>query len=88
MPQDWSTKPVGLGDLDAPAQHAAAVTPNDAGAVTARALYIGVTGNVTVDTVGGEANVLFSNVPVGILPVMATRVYATGTTASSIVAIW
>ena len=79
-----------------PAIDAAAVTPHDsndlsvgdgAGRAGCRALYIGVTGNVKVDMVGGTA-VTFANVPVGIFPVSVTRVYSTGTTASSIHALY
>lgn len=76
--------------LDAPAQHAAAVTPSDSTDLTtsARSLYIGVSGDVTLDTVGGETTILFKAAPVGILPVRAQRVRATGTTATNIVALW
>lgn len=53
----------------------------------ARAMYVGTSGDITL--VNGEGNtVLFSNVPVGILDVGFTRVNATGTTASDIVALW
>tara|TARA_R100000935_G_C2815352_1_gene157037 strand:+ start:919 stop:1428 length:510 start_codon:yes stop_codon:yes gene_type:complete len=54
-------------------------------------LYIGTTGNVTVDTVAGSTatkKVLFSSVPVGFFPIQVTKVYEEGTTASKIVAIW
>lgn len=51
-------------------------------------LYVGGAGNLTVDTVGGDA-VTFVAVPAGsFIPVQVTRVYATGTTATSIVALW
>ena len=77
--------------LDAPAEHAAAVTPNDSTDLTtsARALYVGTAGNVVLDTVGGETSITFSNVAAGSwLEVRAARVRATGTTASNIVAVW
>lgn len=71
-----------------PAENAAAVTPSDTGAFRARALYIGTGGDVTLD-VGTSTNILFKSVPTGtILPIAAKRVYATGTTATNIVAIW
>lgn len=76
--------------LDSPAEHAAAVTPNDGAdlATSARSLYIGGAGAVKVTTVGGEA-VTFAAVPVGtVLPVRAARVWSTGTTATNIIAIW
>lgn len=47
-------------------------------------LYVGGTGNVKVDTAGGNT-VTFTAVPVGILPVIVTKVYKTGTTASDMV---
>lgn len=77
--------------LDAPAMHAAAVTPNDSTDLTtaSRSLYIGVAGDVTLDTVGGETSVLFKAVPAGtVLPVRASRVRSTGTTATNITAMW
>lgn len=55
--------------------------------VSCRALYIGGTGDVTVDT-PHSTNVTFSAVPVGILPVQATKVYQTGTSATDIVALY
>jgi len=72
-----------------PARHADPVTPADGSDLTAfaLALYVGVSGDVKLTTLGGET-VTFSNVPVGILPVSAKRVYSTGTTASGIVALW
>ena len=77
--------------LDSPAQHAVAVTPSDTldiGSTASRALWIGVTGDVTVTTAGGETSVTFKAVPVGWLQVRATRVWNTGTTATNIVAVW
>lgn len=61
------------------------VTPNDTAVFnpTYRALYIGVTGDVKVRTVSGH-DATFANHPVGYLYAMVDRVYATGTTASSI----
>lgn len=77
------------GGLASPAFNAQAVTPSDSVslATAARALYIGVTGDVTLITANGQT-VLFVAVPVGILPVVTTRVKSTGTTAQSIVALW
>ena len=82
-------------DFSAPAAHAYAVTPNDSTdtAYVFRALYVGVAGNVTLTTVGSGnvagADVVFTAVPAGsILPIIGTRVKATGTTATSIVAMF
>lgn len=70
---------------------AVAVTPNDSAdlpAGPARALYIGVTGNVALVPNRGGTSVTFVGVPSGtILPVQAYRVMATGTTATSILAL-
>lgn len=74
-----------MGD---PATRFAAVTPSDSTIVSARSLYIGVTGNVAVTPPGGGAAVTFPNVPVGFFPVMCEKVMATNTTASSIVALF
>lgn len=75
-----------------PAQGAAAVTPSDVADLTVkpcRALYIGVGGDVTLDTADADASILFKNVGSGaVLPVAAARVRATGTTATNIVALY
>lgn len=73
-----------------PAEEIGAVVPADGAdlPVKARALYIGVAGDVTVDS-GAVINITFKNVASGtILPVRVTRVRATGTTATSIVALF
>ena len=72
-----------------PAKHAAAVTPADDAdlADAATALLVGTAGALKVTTTGGET-VTFGNVPAGILPVGVVRVFATGTTASNLVALW
>jgi hypothetical protein len=50
-------------------------------------LYVGVGGDVTVLTAGGD-DVTFKNVPGGsFIPVHVSKVFSTGTTASSIVAV-
>ena len=72
-----------------PAKFSTTVTPSDVtdlGAPTT-CLYIGVSGDVSVQMVGGNTQI-FANVPVGILPVQCTRVNSTGTSATDIVALW
>ena len=103
------TNPLYVGDYDRypgapradqPARFASAITPSDTTNVAigpagsyAKALYVGVTGNITVITAGDITNgglgtpVMFSNVPVGWFPVQVRAVMNTGTTASSIVGI-
>lgn len=66
-----------------------AVAPSNSNdlATVARALYVGNTGDITLDT-PESTSILFSNVQAGsILPVMVKRVRATGTTATGIVAL-
>lgn len=53
-----------------------------------RRLYIGVSGDVKVDMVGGETAIVFKAVPVGFLDVRASKVYKTGTTATNLVNCW
>lgn len=76
-----------------PATNAVAVTPSDTVDLTspAKALYVGVTGDVTVIPLGSGAAVTFPAVPAGtILPVECRRVNATNTaaTAGEIVALY
>lgn len=87
MANSFSDRQVGL---ESPAFHAYAVTPHDSTdfAQAFRALYVGVTGNVVIITVGGET-VTFTAVPAGmILPVAGVRVNSTNTTATSIVGLY
>lgn len=75
---------------DAPAENFAAVTPNDSTDLTlrARGLYIGTGGTLVVQG-NDSADVTFLNVPNGtILPIAVSRVKATGTTCSNIIALW
>lgn len=68
-----------------------AVTPNDSTDLPggrAYGLYIGGAGNVAVVHSAGSTAVTYIGVPVGtILPVEVTRVMATNTTATNIVAL-
>jgi hypothetical protein len=73
-----------------PHNHAAAVTPSDANdlANVASAVYVGGAGALVVITAGGET-VTFAAVPAGTtIPLRVARVKATGTAATSIVAVW
>ena len=74
-----------------PAEYAAAVTKSDSTVLNPvpRALYIGSGGDVVVTMAADGTDVTFSNVPTGTkLPVRVSKVKATGTTASSIVALY
>lgn len=77
-----------MSNIGDPGVYGEAVTPSDTVNSTApfRSLYVGVTGNISVQMRNGA--VVFANVPVGIHPIQGTRVNATGTTASSLVALW
>lgn len=79
-------------DQIAPAGSGAAVTPNDSNTLGywARALYVGGAGDIKMDVIDPvtrkAAAVTFTAVPAGtILPWKTNKVYATGTTATSIV---
>ena len=67
---------------------AAAITPSDTvdlvGGAT-RSIYVGVTGDLKVDLVGGTT-VTYGNVPVGRLAIHATRVYAIAGVATELLA--
>jgi len=72
-----------------------AVTPSDSTDLalgTCRALYVGAAGNISIDDLSGKTageSVVFVGVAAGsILPVQTARVNATGTTATSIVALY
>lgn len=74
----------------APAVGATAVTPSDSVDLDPRprALWIGGagSGNLKVDMANGDT-VTFAGVPVGLFPIAVTRVYATGTDVTNIVAL-
>ena len=82
------------------ANRAASVTPSDtvdipsistdpgAGRNNGCVLFVGVAGNIRVLTVGGD-DVTFFGINTGaFIPVQVLRVFATGTTAGSILALW
>jgi hypothetical protein len=75
-------------DLVSPASNAASVTPSDTVDLptASKRLWVGGAGNVKVNTVGGST-VTYTGVLAGsYLIVRASRVYATLTTATNIVA--
>lgn len=75
--------------MSAPALSALDVTPADGADLSriARGLYIGVGGNVKVD-MSSSGTVTFVGVGAGtLLPIYVKRVYATGTTATNIIAL-
>ena len=56
----------------------------DGNALTPRALYVGVAGDVTVDMADGSASILFKSVPVGVLKIAVSKVHKTGTAATNL----
>ena len=76
-----NTKP----ELFGATAHAAIV--NDTAFGQCRAIYVGVGGDITISCNG--ADVLYKNAPSGaILPVQATQVKASNTTATNLVALY
>ncbi len=75
--------------LSAPIVDAIDISPDDGAdlTVTSRALYVGGAGDVRLTLAGGRT-VTLRAVQVGWHPVRARRVWATGTTATDIVAGW
>jgi hypothetical protein len=76
------------GDLMSPSGDAAAVVPSDTVDFpnVPRKLWIGGAGNVKINTAAGNA-VTYTGVPAGTyLTIRASRVFATGTSATNIVA--
>ena len=73
-----------------PATSAAAITPADNGNIIAcRALWVGGAGAIKVDFRNGGTAITISGVPAGsLLPFDVSRVYATDTTATAIVAVY
>jgi hypothetical protein len=73
-----------------PYTNAVAVTPHDTNDLTyvTRGVYVGGAGTLKVN-MQDSGTVTFTGVPVGtLLPIRATRVFSTGTSATSILALW
>lgn len=77
------------GNLNSVFTGGAAVTPNDGAdlARIAKSLYVGGTGAIKVTTQDGT-DLTFAAVAVGFFPVRVKRVWSTGTTATSIIAVY
>ncbi len=73
--------------LIGPALDAFAISPDDTTDIleVTRAIYVGGSGDITLVTRGGT-QITFANVPAGMLmPIRASRVLTTGTSATDIV---
>lgn len=68
---------------DQPANQAKAIVPSDTADARWRSLYVGVVGNLAVQTADGQVTTFVE--VVGWVPVMVVKVMATGTTATAIV---
>ncbi len=78
-----------MSGLESPASNLSAVTPDDAADLpqVCRALNVAVSGTVAITTVAGTTATVY--VAAGIaFPVRASRIWATGTSATNIVAMW
>ncbi len=86
MPDIYDDRSSGL---ESPGYNAATIIPSDASDLptASRAIYVGTSGDLNVTLVGG-ATVTFKNVPAGVLPLRVSRVLATGTSATDLVAVW
>lgn len=73
----------------APVQNGVAVTPSDSVDLekTSRGLWVGVKGDISVEMAGEGSALVLKNAERW-LPIAVTRVNATGTTATDIVAVW
>jgi len=75
---------------DFPADDAEVVTPSDTVNLLkiSRAVYVGVGGNVSVEMAKTGTAIVFTGVQAGsVLPIRVSRVNATGTTATNMVAL-
>jgi len=75
--------------LESPATHVQTVTPDDATDLpfVSRALNVAVSGSVRVTTVGDTTQTVYITAGCA-FPVRVKRVWATGTTAATIVALY
>jgi hypothetical protein len=73
----------------APAYHAVKATPDDEEMIPqTRGIYVGTAGNLAVEMASGE-HITFINLAAGIIhPIQVRRVYATGTDADDVIAIY
>ena len=72
-----------------PAYDMASVTTSDSSEIDpTRGLYIGGAGNIKVDTAAGTTVTLNSAAAGSVLTIRVKKVYATGTTATNIVALY
>jgi len=72
------------------ASHGTPITPSDTADLeyTTRAVWVGAAGSLRVTTYGGD-DITLKAVPAGtLMPVGASKVWATGTSAADLVGLW
>lgn len=77
--------------LNAPGEYSFAIAASDTNdlATIPRAIYVGSGGDIKMQLVHDAAPVVWSSVPTGsLLSVRPRRIYATGTSASNLVALY
>lgn len=76
--------------IDGPVRSAAAVVPHATNGIdTTRAIYVGGAGDITLRLVDDSTDQVFKAVPAGsLLPIRASFIRASGTTATSILALY
>lgn len=79
-----------VNTYEMPSDHLEAIIPDDNNdlAYVTRGIYIGSIGNIRIQPENGSPVTFVGLVPGIILPVRATRVLATGTTASNLIAMY
>ena len=89
--QDGTLNTTELSPADAPAGSGEQITPNDSNnlIVPTRGIYVGVAGDLTVIMATNGQKVVFSGIMAGMIhPIMASKVFATGTSAAGLVGVW
>jgi len=77
--------------INGPVSSGAAITPDDANDLTyeTRGIYIGAAGDLKVTLAQDRSTVTFTALSVGVIhPIAASRIWATGTTATGILGLY
>ena len=75
---------------DGPADGAFSITTSDANDLERhiRGIYVGVAGNIQINTLDGRTVIIVGAVAGSVLPIGAIRVWTTNTTASSLLGLY
>lgn len=85
MADDFASHASGLAS---PGSNFFAITPDNGNdlATYTRGIYVGVSGDISIDGVGGGTSIVLQNLAAGVWhPIRAKRVRSTGTAATGIV---